>query len=183
MNGEVYLAALHGLATKPLTEPLLGVLRRLLAGSPALVWAEPAQRRDCLRDFPCLWSDPAAVLACLDGVQNIALEEARLFWPKGAMHLVAAGRGHTRWMAFWEPDHQPRPNWLAPLVSDAAVAGERLGPFHRSVTPVLTMQANDRTRYGLRPLSCALKGGLTLTQFRRGTDLVLWNLEEVSKHE
>jgi hypothetical protein len=161
MNGEVYLAALHGLATKPLTEPLLGVLRRLLAGSPALVWAEPAQRRDCLRDFPCLWSDPAAVLACLDGVQNIALEEARLFWPKGAMHLVAAGRGHTRWMAFWEPDHQPRPNWLAPL----------------------TMQANDRTRYGLRPLSCALKGGLTLTQFRRGTDLVLWNLEEVSKHE
>jgi hypothetical protein len=147
------------------------LLRRLMEGGPSLVWAEPVPRRERLPHFPGLWGDPAECLRCLDGV---ALEEARLFWREGAIHLVAAG-GRTRWAAFWEPAGGPPPTWLGPLGADGQSPHSE--PFHAATVSVLTLRASDRRRYGLAHLGTASERNLRLTTYRRGTDLVFWRLE------
>jgi hypothetical protein len=177
MSGEVYLAVIHGEEARPVAD----LLRGLLAGKPGLLWAEPSPTRWRLEGFKGLWGDPASLVACLD--RGVVLEEARLFWTAGAVHLLACGGG-TRWSAFWEPEGTPRPDWLAPLVSDAAAKGNRFGPLHaHPPAKALTVQPRDLARYGLRECGREFDRRLSVTEYRRGTELVFWNLEEVKKHE
>src|SRR5262245_28402262 len=123
MNGDVWLGGLWGEA-----DGLPGsLLARLLSTAPKFVWVEPVARRRRQDGVVGLWVGTAPGLA--DRLGEVAVAEARLFWPDGVLHLLAA-LGRTRWSAVWEPAESMRPDWLAPLRPDPVV-GERLGPFER----------------------------------------------------
>src|SRR4051794_12105715 len=100
---------------------LAGLLPDLLAGGPALVWCEPTPTRVRHGDFAGLWAGEYARLTSLVR-EDVALDEARLFWLRGMLHLVADGQG-TRWAAFRErePGAAPTlPVWLGSLAGSMA---------------------------------------------------------------
>lgn len=167
MNAATEVAL--NLARGTQTQPLCAVLAGLLDRQPQFAWCEPRPTRTRQPGCQGLWSAPCAGLrAVLRG--GLELEEARLFWDDGAIHLLARGAA-CAWSAFWTaPD---RPAWLAPLpVAD----NQRLVGLFEGKEDVLTQR--DWNRYGLPQPAQEFPRELQLITYRRGTTLVFWHLRE-----
>jgi hypothetical protein len=160
---DVILSAAYG-GTSGMVGALLA---RLLDQQPAVVWCEPTPTRCRIQGFQTLWLAPCNGLRRFSNVQ---IAEARLFWATGAMHLCATAEA-VRWAAFWEGEH---PDWLSPV---GEVKVERLVGFHRVERQVLTLR--DSHRYGLGSESGSeWPGELKVVEYRQGTRLVFWRMEE-----
>ncbi len=99
-------------------QPVAELLDRLLAGDlPVLVWREPVNARAPIPGFAGLFT-PAA----WPSQPRCVLNEARLFFAAGMLHLLA-GPQATRWAA-WHDDGDagtdgPAPAWLPSQVEPA----------------------------------------------------------------
>ena len=101
-----------------------------------------------------------------------AIEEARLFWADGWLHLLAARRQGTRWAAFRE--HQA-PGWLSP--SDSKMPQSAIWDVVRRRDGVLLLR--DWHRYGLRgQVPPGLAENYRVSLYPKESSLVGWKLEE-----
>jgi hypothetical protein len=172
-DATVSLRAAHGKRD----ELVAAVVSLLLGQEPALAWCEPRPTRERVDGFQTLWTAPFKDLRPF--LNNaLVLEEARLFWEAGSVHLVA-GRSGSRWAAFWNSPLDSTPVWLQPLSPQGP---ELLKGLSRTETDVLTQR--DWRRYGLKPPGTEFpKEKLKLTAYRQGTDLIFWHLSEGKARE
>ena len=168
---EPLLTGAHGSAKAAIG----AVVGQLLDAGPALVWCEPTPTEKRLNGFFGLWTKPGEPRPWLD--RGTALDEARLFWTREAVHLVAAG-DQTRWAAFWEFGSAGDPDWLKVLTGlpGAEVNRPPIPDLRRSERKVLPLQKGDANRYGIELSQTNLPAGLTVTEYRSGTELVFWHL-------
>lgn len=159
---------------------LAELIQALLSHSPKAVWCEPTPQRERIDGFVGLWIDNLSNLReHLNG--GISLDEARLFWPDGWVHIVATDAKGCRWAAFRiEPPNSASPATEPPW--GGALGGpvnwqipEELKQLIRRGRDVLTVR--DLRRYGLEQYSGRMPGDLRIIEFYAGTERVLWRLE------
>jgi hypothetical protein len=138
------------------------------ASKPDIIWCEPTPRKERLKDFACLWvKDFAKLLPHLDAQAGVALDEARLFWSDGWLHLLAS-QTETRWAAFRE---NAAPAWLTPDPSQQATWEVR-----REEENVVLLK--DLHRYGLVGLAFP-KNDCKVQLYSQDSRLVGWKLTTV----
>jgi hypothetical protein len=168
---EHKLAGAHGHDIRRIRE----LLPALLETGPTLVWCEPAPGPQRIEGLIGLWTGPAAGLRELLGGQDLEIEEARLFWPREWLHLRRLGE-RTLWAVLWEGEAALLPGWLKPVFgNEAAVALP--GDYEKVVQEVLALR--DFRRYGLREPASEWCERLRVVEYRQGTQVAFWRLEEV----
>ncbi len=136
-------------------------VKKLVESKPSLVWLEPNPREVDLKtpngrriDSPSLTE---GFPAWLNGENEPSMVEARLFWDRAALHVIADPGGEScRWDLLWE-------------TQTPSEDGIRV---RRDEYPVHTLK--DRARFGFEIESADLK--LKMVEYREGGRLVAWRL-------
>ncbi len=167
-DSGVSLTVLHG---KIQGKAVAEVVSSLLTGSPSIVWCEPTPARKRVEDFVGLWAGDLSGLPEI--LKSTPLDEARLFWDKGWIHVLA-GKGRVRLAAFHE---EGAPPWLAPIQSSLQQLPKPWESLRRVRQDVLLIR--DLKRYNLVGLKGRLsdKQKLGVIEYHEGTNLVGWRLE------
>lgn len=168
MSKQPQLRVLHGSAE----ETAAVLVGKLLGASPSITWCEPKPRETRLDKFPGLWIGTSDEQ--LKGA-TIELDEARLFWPNGWVHVVAAGN-KARWAAFVETPTDKPSAWLDQLPKERAE--EKPWDVQRQSLDLLLMQKRDLIRFDLAGFVGAFDGKhLRVIEYHQDTALVGWRLE------
>jgi hypothetical protein len=150
MSEQVNLHAAGGQFDKPIEE----VVRELLSQVPTLVWCEPVPARS---RKPWCWLSQGDHRALRDNKHPI--EEARLFWRDGWVHLVAG-----RWAAFRE---EVSPDWLP-------AAQQEVWPVTRSKDDVVLLR--DWKRYCMGQLAGGMPKDAKVFLYTNENSLIGWRL-------
>jgi hypothetical protein len=176
-DAGVSLCVTYGFLAQASLSETLGAL---LKEGPVIVWCEPAPGKERLPDFPGLWvGNIDGFSHWLGGGHPLIVEETRLFWRGGWLHLLVS-RGRMRWAAFQEHEGKDRPGdpvWLGPLGATAVGRPTSWTGLVRRSQDVALIRDRDLARYGLKHLRGRLPEWARLVQYRQGTMLIGWTLE------
>ncbi len=138
---------------------------------PWAVWCEPVNGRAPINGFIGLGK--AKTVADMLRSSSPLLCEARLFFPMGMLHLLAAGE-HVRWAAWWEgPPSVPRwcpENGSLPQSAEMLC---RTRPILLRGSPSAQADTIDRGLQGASGLGRCV----TAIEYYYGTTLRWWSLE------
>lgn len=165
---------LHGVNGETKNGTALDLVRVLLQENPTVVWLEPTPQATTLRDFLGLWVGAALSTLPQRLKATIELDEARVFWADGWVHLVATP-GRLRWAAFREKEAEPA--WLKRLSSDRKLQEGPWENLDKREDDLLLIR--DLNRYGLVGKDFVQTFGekLKVIEYRKGTSLSVWRLE------
>lgn len=167
------LAVRHGIwSHQPSVQAAMAVL---VVQKPRVLWCEPTPTRERLDEFPGLWVEPSSP----PNSQSVEIEEARLFWHDGWVHLLT-GKSGVRWAAFYEENQTPKeenrtPKWLSAVPTSEGTTELAWPVMVRSAQPILLLQ--DLRRYGLTKYKDKLANRLKVIKYYTGSTLVGWRLE------